>query len=65
MILGVYQDWMHQNTGEHLDGGIPEDGKWQARWEKIVYIPTQLYDLLSGKFGRMFFGILFLELDGV
>ena len=25
----VYQDWVHQNPGTHLDGGIEEDGKWQ------------------------------------
>ena len=28
-ILGVYQDWLHKNTGTHLDGRIKEDGKWQ------------------------------------
>ena len=22
MLYGFYQDWVHQNTGEHLDGGI-------------------------------------------
>ena len=27
-ILGVYQDWVHQNIGMHLDGGIEEDSKW-------------------------------------
>ena len=26
-IFGVYQDWVHQNPGTHLDGGIDEDGK--------------------------------------
>ena len=26
---GVYQDWIHQNSGTHLDGGIDENGKWQ------------------------------------
>ena len=31
MIYGVYQDWMHQNPGDHLDGGIAEYSKWQAR----------------------------------
>ena len=25
-IFGVYQDWLQQNTGTHLDGGIEEDG---------------------------------------
>ena len=28
----VYGDWVHQNPGTHLDGGISEDGRWQAWW---------------------------------
>ena len=28
MLYGVYQDWVHQNPGDHLDGGIAEDSKW-------------------------------------
>ena len=27
MLYGVYQDWVHQNLGNHLDGGIVEDSK--------------------------------------
>ena len=27
MIYGVYQDWEHQNPGDHLDRGIVEDSK--------------------------------------
>ena len=30
-FYGVFQDWVHQNPGNHFDGGIKEDGKWQAR----------------------------------
>ena len=30
-LFGVYQDWLHQNTGTHLDGGIGEDGNGQER----------------------------------
>ena len=26
----VYGDWVHQNPGTHLDGGISEDGRWQG-----------------------------------
>ena len=26
-LFGVYQDWVQQNTGIHLDGGINEDDK--------------------------------------
>ena len=65
MLYGVYQDWVHQNPGEHLDGGIVEDSKWQERWEKLVCMPTQRYDAISGKFGKRFAGILSGELDGV
>ena len=28
MLFSVYQDWVYQNPGEHLDGRITEDGKW-------------------------------------
>ena len=28
MLYGVYQNWVHQNLGDHLDGGIAEDSKW-------------------------------------
>ena len=31
-IFGVYHDWVHQNPGTHLDGGIEENGKWQNIW---------------------------------
>ena len=54
-----------QNPGEHFDGGIAEDSKWQAQWEKLVCMPTQRYDTPSVKVGNIFFGILYVELDGV
>ena len=31
ILYGVYQDWVHQSLGYHLDGEITEDSKWQAR----------------------------------
>ena len=30
-LFGIYQNWLHQNTGTHLYGMIEEDGKWQER----------------------------------
>ena len=30
-LFGVNQDWVHQNPGTHLDGGIDEDGKCKLR----------------------------------
>ena len=53
---------MHQNPGDHLDGGIAEDSKWQARWKKLVFFPTQRYDTPSGKVGKISVGILSVEL---
>ena len=42
-ILGVYQDWVHQNPGTHLDGKIEEDSKWQELWKKLVIILTHIW----------------------
>ena len=56
---------MHQNPGDHLDGGIEEDSKWKAPSETNVFMPTQRYDAPSGKVGKRFVEILSVELDGV
>ena len=26
----VYGDWVHRNSGTHLDGGVKDDSEWQA-----------------------------------
>ena len=65
MIHGAYQDWVHQNPGKHLDGGITEDSQCQAWWEKLVCFLTQRYDAPSGKVRKKFVGILYVELDRV
>ena len=56
---------MHQNLGDHLDGGIAEDSKWQARWEKLICMSTQRYDAPSGEVGKRFVVIMYVELYGV
>ena len=63
MIYGDYQDWVHQNPGDHLGGGIEEDSKWKAWWKKLVCMPTQRSDAPSGKVGKIFVGILSVEID--
>ena len=35
MIFGVYQDWVHQNPGNHLYFRITEDGKGKAMWKNL------------------------------
>ena len=56
---------MHQTQRYHLDGGITEDIKWQARWKKLICIPTERYDVPSGKFGKICMRIMSVELDEV
>ena len=38
-ILGVYQDWVHQNPRMHMDGGIEECSKWQERSKNWLLCP--------------------------
>ena len=42
ILFGVYQDWVHQSPGNHLDGGITEYGKCQARWKNYLYAKPKL-----------------------
>ena len=56
---------MHQNPGDHLDGGITEDSKCKAWWGKLLGMPTQRYYAPSGKFGKRFMEIFLIELDRV
>ena len=48
-LFSVYQDWVHQNTGTNLYGGTNKGDKWQDRFRKIVCLPTQRYDIPSGR----------------
>ena len=54
ILFGVYQDWVHQNLGNYLDGRIKEDGKWKAKWQKTVCMPTHCYNLPYGNLGEDF-----------
>ena len=64
-LFGVYQDWVHPNPENHLYGGINEDGKWQNRWRKLVYLPIQRYNLPYRQVGKNLVSILLVKLDGI
>ena len=61
-LQDVYGDWVHGNTGTHLDGGIPDDGLWQRWWRDLAVMPPLRYDAPSGKVGRRFVNVLAMEL---
>lgn len=64
-LLEVYGDYIHQNDGSQLDGGIEDDLVWQARWRQLIALPSQRYDAPSGAVGRRFIRILTEELEGI
>ena len=42
-LYGVYQNWVHQDPGNNLDGGTKEDGKWKYRWKNLsVFQPIAM-----------------------
>ena len=65
MLYGVYQDWFHQNPGDHLDREIAEYSKWKAQWKNSFVCQPNSTTHLPGKVGKIFVGILYVELDGV
>ena len=61
----VYGDWVYENLGTHLDGGIQEDGLWQGWWRDLAVMPPRRYNAPSGKVGRRYVNSLALELQGI
>jgi hypothetical protein len=64
-LMKVYGDYIHQNDGLHLDGGVKEDGAWQEQWRQLIVLPSQRYNAPSGAMGRRFVHILTAELEGI
>ena len=65
VLFGIYQDWVHQNPGTHLDGGLEDNVKWQVIWEKLVCLTTQHYDVPSGQVKKIFVSTLAAYFDGI
>ena len=37
----VYGDWVHENPGTHLDGGVADDWTWQGWWRNLAVTPSR------------------------
>jgi hypothetical protein len=48
----VYGNYVHQNTGQHLDGGIANDAELQDYWKRLVVLPPQQYNAPTGPVGK-------------
>jgi hypothetical protein len=61
----VYGDYVHQNLGEHLDGGITNDAMWQGYWYWLIACPSSTYSIPSGAIGKRFVKKVAEELRGL
>ena len=64
-LYEVYGDYIHQNDGTHLDGGIENNDEWAEQWRRLVSLPQKTYDVPKGKVGRKFTTLLAVELNNV
>jgi hypothetical protein len=53
-LMKVYGDYIHQNDGLHLDGGVQDDGAWQEGWRQLIVLPRQRNDAPSSAVGQRF-----------
>jgi hypothetical protein len=64
-LMKVFGDYIHQNDGTHLDGGIEEDDAWQGQCSQLIALLSQHYDAPSGALGQNFICLLTKELEGI
>jgi hypothetical protein len=65
LLEKVFGDYVHQNPGTHLNGGIADDVDWQEYWSRLIVFPGSQYDAPKGAVGRRFVEMVADLLDGV
>jgi hypothetical protein len=61
----VYGDYVHQNSGQHLDGGIVDDEEWQNYWRRLIVYHSLTYDAPKGAVGKRFVEELAVIIQGI
>ena len=65
MLFGIYQDRMHQNNGNHLDGGITDKVRWKAKCKNVCVCQPNATTCRTEKSEDDFSEPPSLELDSV
>jgi hypothetical protein len=65
MLHKVYGDFVHQNSGQQLCGGVKDNQMWQDYWQQLIVFPSLTYDAPSGAVGRRFIEKLAESLNGI
>ena len=65
LMYKVYGDYVHQDDGTQLDGGIQDDNTWQTYWRRLVAFPVQSYQVPNGSVGRRFVSTLAEIMKGI
>lgn len=64
-LITVYGDYIHNNSGAHMHGGIEDDVQWQGLWKRVTDLPSQGYELPKGSVGRSFLEELSTIIEGI
>jgi hypothetical protein len=51
MIHKACGDHVHQSSGQHLNGGVEGDQRWQDCWQRLVVFPSLTHNAPSGAAG--------------
>jgi hypothetical protein len=65
LLRMVYGDYVHHNSGQHLNGGVEDDQQWQDHWQWLIVYPSLTYNAPLGAVGCCFIEKLDALLDGV
>lgn len=61
----AFGDYLHENPGTHLSGGIEDDKMWKDFWKILVSLPVSRYLLPSKSGGKPFIDQLSREVKGI
>ncbi len=64
-LIAVFGDSIHCNDGNHLDGGIADNGVWQGRYDRVVSHPHPMYNPPKGGIGQRVIAKLAREFRGM
>eukprot|EP00957_Ditylum_brightwellii_P028651 2164387-Ditylum_brightwellii.AAC.1 len=64
-LIEVYANTIHNSNGLQLDGGCVDNKQWQMFWKYITALPSQRYDMPTGKVGKQFIFLPTKILNGV
>ena len=48
-LPSIYRDYLHNNNGTHMTGGVGDKAAWKCCWQRAASLPQRPYGLPMGK----------------